>query len=94
MRAIRPVEPEDDYGDDEDYADDGADDGASGGGGLPWCKDAKRWRKNRSCPLWAALGECKANRAFGPKHRPSFGLGVETPDLGPLSPRDLAGSRG
>ena len=32
VRAIRPVEPEDDYGDDEDYADDGADDGASGGG--------------------------------------------------------------
>jgi len=64
VRAIRPVEPEDDYGDDEDYADDSADDGASGGGGLPRCKDAKRWRKNRSCPLWAALGECKANRAF------------------------------
>ena len=64
VRAIQPVEPEDDYGDDADYADDGADDGASGGGGLPRCKDAKRWRKNRSCPLWAALGECKANRAF------------------------------
>lgn len=59
VRAIRPVpDPDDEPDYDEDYVDVG------GGGGLPRCKDAKRWRGNRSCPLWSALGECRANRAF------------------------------